>query len=136
MKTIFISILSGVEAKSILRTNILKTLLEPKDVQVVLFVKSAERVAFYEREFKDPRILYQVVTEYPFSKWNSFFDTLKHYLVRNKTQSLYKYLKYKDTKNLQVFVLSHSLNILLGWSMPRAIVRFFDLHFHSDTIFT
>jgi len=40
IKTIFITIFEGVEAKNILRTDILPTLLADPEVRIVLFTKN------------------------------------------------------------------------------------------------
>jgi CDP-glycerol glycerophosphotransferase (TagB/SpsB family) len=135
MKTVFISILAGVEAKNILRTNILATLLKEEDLRLVLFVKSEKRVAFYEKDFKSPHLIYEVLAKYQTSWGDRFVETLKHYLVRTKTLFLYKTLALKDSHNYFVFLGSTLLSWVLGWSLPRRIVRAFDYHFIKDPTF-
>lgn len=136
MKTVFISILSGVEAKNILRTNILARILLTPQVRVVLFLRSTERVAFYQKEFHHPRLLYEVVTQYPFHPLNAFFEAVKHHLVRTKTLNLHKRLTFMDRQNVLVFVGSHLLNLLLANPLLRALSRCLDYHLARDAIFS
>ncbi len=136
MKTIFISILSGVEAKAILRTDILASLLARTDIRVVLFLKNKERVAFYEKEFAHPRLLYEVVTEYTFSVWNSVFEFLKHFLVRTNTLALYRRILFIDRKNIFAFAGSSFLSFILARPVCQRAARFLDARFARDTIFS
>ena len=76
-KTIFISILSGVEAKDILRTNIVQILLQDPDVCVVLFLKSTERAELYKKEFGHERIIFEVVRNYKPPRFNGYFEWLR-----------------------------------------------------------
>ena len=51
MKTVFITIFQGAEAKNILRTDIYKNLIARDDVRIVFFVDSLERAEYYKKEF-------------------------------------------------------------------------------------
>ena len=46
MKTIFITIFQGVEAKNILRTKVFAELMKHPDIRPVLFVQSRERAEY------------------------------------------------------------------------------------------
>lgn len=136
MKTIFISILSGVEAKAIVRTDILKVLLARTDVRVVLFVKNAARAALYEQEFPHPRVSYAVPVARAFSRWNTAFAFLKNYLVRTDTLALYRRLLLIDHKNIFAYAGSTLLSFLLARPPLRRLARFLDERLTRDTVFT
>lgn len=133
-KTIFVSILSGVEAKNILRTDILRRLLESGS-RVVLFVKSKDRIEYYAKEFSHPNLFYETVERYPFSRLNGFFEALRHYLVRTKTLNLYKRLQLEDRRNYLSFLGSHIATSLLANRLVHAAARFFDFHLCRDQVF-
>ncbi len=135
MKTIFISILAGVEAKNILRTNVLKKIMEPGDIRVVLFLKSKERVAFYQKEFNYPNLIYEVIATYRGSFLDRWFEFLKHYLVRTGTLFLYKKLVLADKRNYLSYYGSCLLSFIIGRKFFRRIARFVDFHFISDPTF-
>ena len=54
-KTIFLTIFEGVEAKNLLRTSVLPTLMSHPNVRIVLFTKSQEKIDYYRKEFSDQR---------------------------------------------------------------------------------
>ena len=64
-KIIFLTIFEGVEAKNLLRTSVLPTLLTDPAVRIVLFTKSLEKVEYYKKEFSDPRLIYEVALRQP-----------------------------------------------------------------------
>lgn len=136
MKTIFISILSGVEAKAILRTDILASLLTHDHIQIVLFVRNDARAAFYEKEFSHPRVQYEIVGEYAFSRWNIFFEFLKNFLVRTKTLSLYRRILFIDRKNPLMFFVGNLLSFVLARPFFQHAARFLDARFARDMIFS
>lgn len=136
MKTIFISILSGVEAKTILRTDILPSLLAHGHIQIVLFVKNSARAAFYEKEFAHPRIRYEIVGKYAFSRWNTLFDCLKNFLVRTNTLSLYRRLLFIDRKNLLMFFGGNFLSLILARPVFQRVARLLDAVLAQDMIFS
>lgn len=136
MKTIFISILSGVEAKAILRTDILASLLTRRHIQIVLFVKNRARAAFYEKEFSHPHVQYEIVGEYAFSRWNTLFDCLKNFLVRTDTLSLYRRLLFIDRKNLVMFFGGNLLSFILARPLFQRAARFLDEVLAQDMIFS
>lgn len=136
MKTIFISILSGVEAKAILRTDMLSTLLARQDIRIVLFVRNAARAAFYEKEFPHPRIRYEVVEAYAFSRWNAVFEFLRHFLIRTETLALYRRLLFIDYKNIFAFIGSSLLSVMLSYAPFQRAARFLDEALALDAMFS
>lgn len=137
MKTILISILSGVEAKAILRTDILASLLAREDIRVVLLVKNAARAAWYEKEFSHPRVRYEVVAPpYAFSHWNTVFEFLKNFLVRTDTLALYRRLLLIDRKNIFAFMGGHLLSFFLARRALQRAARLLDEALARDAIFS
>jgi len=101
MKTVFITIFEGVEAKNILRTSILETLLKESDLRLVLFTKSQEKVDYYKKEFNDPRIIYEVVPRPSVYGLDSIFSYLKFSMLNTETTRLRRRLAYEG-ENLLV----------------------------------
>ncbi len=94
MKTIFITIFEGVEAKNILRTSILKNLLLDEDLRIVLFTKSQEKRDYYQNEFSHQRLYFEVVESIAKSKINNFFEKIKFILLRTDTTNLKRKMAY------------------------------------------
>ena len=134
MKTIFISILSGVEAKDILRTNIVQRLLDA-GVRVVLFLKSYERAEIYKKEFLHPNLVYEVASDFKLSEGDKIFEFLKNYLVRTKSLFIYKKASFIKNRNYLAYALSIFLSLILGWSIFRKIARVLDQKFVKNRAF-
>ncbi len=89
MKTLFVTMFEGVEAKNILRTGIIdKILHHTQDVHIVFFVKNQERADHYAREFSNPRISYEVVTPYAPQGIHRVFSSLKFNFLQTTTTDL------------------------------------------------
>lgn len=99
MKTIFITIFEGVEAKNILRTPIFKNLFQNRDLRFVFFTKSQDKVDYYKKEFNDPRISYEVVDRLKVSGLDKFFSLLKFQLLKTQTTDLRRHMKFQETGN-------------------------------------
>lgn len=110
--------------------------MKEEDLRVVLFVKSPERIDYYRKEFSHPRLVYESVGEYKFARANRLFEFFKHYLIKNRTLSLYKKLVFKDSGNLFKFLGSHLVSIILANRLFRKIARFFDFWLAKDEIFS
>lgn len=126
MKTVFISIISGVEAKNLLRTNVISSLLERPDVRVVLFVRTSERAEFYRREFSDQRLIYEVAPEYEPGRVSRFFQRIRHYLINTRSQKLYKKLAFRDRRNFIAYAASSIASMVLAHRPVRRLVRLGD----------
>ncbi len=135
MKTIFISILSGVEAKAILRTDILSRILKAGDIRVVLFVKSEKTADFYRKDFSDKNILFEVIERAVLSWRERFFERLKHYLVRTETTLLLGRISNKDRRNIFLYAISRFLSLLLAHRAVRRVVRWLDEQIPDEKIF-
>lgn len=123
MTTIFIAIFEGVESKNILRTGILRTLLAHSDIRLVLLVKSEERKANLQLEFRDPRILYEVVEPFAPAGFDRFFRRLKFYLLRTDTTLLRREMRYDLTRNAFAYYLNAFAHLALARRFVRAAVR-------------
>ena len=125
MKTIFISILSGVEAKDILRTDVVHRLLRAGH-RVVLFFKSKERIDFYKKEFEHPNLIFESVSHFSLSRGDKLFEFLKKYLTRTTTIFLHKKAVFVAEKNYLTYSASIILSFVLGWGCVRKVARFLD----------
>jgi len=125
MKTIFISILSGVEAKDILRTDVVHRLLRAGH-RVVLFFKSKERIDFYKKEFEHSNLIFESVSRFSLSRGDRLFEFLKKYLTRTKTIFLHKKAVFFTEQNYLTYGASVMLSFVLGWSWVRSVSRLLD----------
>lgn len=135
MKTIFLTIFEGVEAKNILRTPILEHLLKDADVRIVLFTKSEQKVEYYAKEFNDPRIVFEVVEWKSTSRIEKFFSKLKFVLLRTKTTNLKRKMVSEYEGERFRFVFGHLLNLLLAHSFVRKNARFLDFKLVEDNTY-
>ncbi len=126
MKTIFITIFEGVEAKNILRTDILSTLLKEKDLRIVLFTKSEDKKDYYSREFSGPQLIYEVVARPAVRGLDRIFSDLKFLLLKTETKDLQRRIKLRNDNNYLSYASSTILNRLLAWAWVRRCVRFLD----------
>mgnify|MGYP001585663139 FL=1 len=134
MKTIFISIFYGVEAKDLLRTDVVKRIIDA-GYQVVLFFKSKDRVDFYKKEFNYPNLVYEVVSNFSLSRGDRFYEFFKKYLVRTETLFLHKKIAFLEEKNYFKYILSVFLSFVFGWGWARKMFRFFDEKFVENNAF-
>lgn len=135
MKTIFVSIISGVEAKNLLRTNVISALVAREDIRVVLFVRSHERIAFYEKEFSHSRLAYEVAPDAESGRMWRYFERLRHYLVNTRSQKLYKTLAYQDRRNLIAYIASNLASATLAHRAIRRLVRALEMALVRDDPF-
>lgn len=135
MKTIFVSIISGVEAKNLLRTNVISLLIVREDIRVVLFVRSQERIAFYQKEFSHPRLAYEAAPDAESGRIWKYFERLRHYLVNTRSQKLYKTLAYHDRRNLIAYIASNLVSALLAHRAIRRVVRMLEMALVRDDPF-
>jgi len=128
MKTIFISMFEGVEAKNLLRTAVVPTLLARKDVRVVLLMKSTQRVARYAREFAHPNLHFEVMP-YDRSLGNGLdrlFGYLKFTLLNTRTTRLRRAFAFQERKNVVQYLWQSALSMALARRSVRRLVRYLD----------
>lgn len=135
MKTIFVTIFEGVEVKNILRTPILENLLKEKDIQIVLFTKSKEKVSYYQKEFSDPRLIFEYVEWKQVSKIDRFFAKLKFVLLKTESTDLKRKMLFEINQKKLSFVYGKILNTLLARSFFRKIARRLDFLLVSDSTY-
>ncbi len=135
MKTIFITIFEGVEAKNILRTSILKNLLLDEDLRIVLFTKSQEKRDYYQNEFSHQRLYFEVVESIAKSKINNFFEKIKFILLRTDTTNLKRKMAYDYSGGYLKYHFVDLLNFILARPTVRVIVRYLDYLLVADNTF-
>lgn len=133
-KTIFISVLSGVEAKDILRTNVVQNILNAGH-KVVLFLKSHERAELYKKEFLHKNLIYEVVSDFSLSRGDKIFVFLKNYLVQTKSLYMHKKNKFLKDRNYFKYTGSVLTSLILGWRFFRKIARILDSKFVENRAF-
>ena len=135
LKTIFIPIFQGVEARNILRTDIFRLLSKESDLRLVLFVPSDAKREYYQREFSGANIFYEVFNSYQPRLLDRWIGKLKVWLLKTKTMDWKRRIRLAETGNLFFYGLSWTFNRLAAHSLVRRIVRFFDYHIVSNNDF-
>jgi len=135
MKTIFISVFEGIEGKNILRTPVVSTLLAEKDIRLVCFTKSWEKVDYYKKEFPHPRLIFEAVSNFEVKGAERFFRALRYYLIDTETTRLRaRMIKEREGHFLKYF-WKLALHRLLARPFVRRIVRLLDLFLLRPTTF-
>ncbi len=135
MKTIFITIFQGVEAKNILRTDIYRRLIERGDVRLVFFVGTPERAAYYRKEFSNPNIFYEVVGQRKKNLFENFFSSLKFLLLATDTVDLRRRMALEENHNYLSYYLNLALNRILAHRPIRKLTRALDYFLVSSKTF-
>src|SRR3989344_5005155 len=135
MKTIFITIFQGAEAKNILRTDVYKNLIVREDTRLVFFVDSPERAEYYKKEFSHPRVVYEAVADNSHKGLDAFFSSLSFLLLRTKTTDLRREMAVEENKNYIGHFLSVILNLILARPLFRKIARKLDYLLVKDKAF-
>lgn len=134
-KTIFITIFQGLEAKNILRTGILTNLLKVPNLRIVFFVKSRERARYYEEEFQDPRIIYEVAPMPPLQGLDWFLGKLKFTLLKTPTTDLKRRFILESNKNYLAYYCRSFINLLMARPLGRRIARALDYWLVKNDIY-
>ncbi|MBX4210361.1 CDP-glycerol glycerophosphotransferase family protein [Candidatus Parcubacteria bacterium] len=133
MKTIFLTVYEGVEAKNILRTDVLKTLLTEKDVRIVLLFKDEDRVNYYKKEFTDSRLEYVVTPMPPSNSVDKFFAQLKFYLLTTPTTFERLKILYEQDGNSFMYWVRRLTHIILGRKIFISLARYLDFKLVTDS---
>lgn len=136
IKTIFVSVFEGVEAKNILRTTILPTLLEDERIRIVLFTDSKQRAAYYQNEFANDRLIYEVIVFESPSHLDMFLSKLKFTLLRTGTTDLERMMLREEGRSLISHWISKIVNVMLARPFVRKIVRKLDYLFVREHTYT
>lgn len=132
MRTIGIAIFQAVEAKNILRTSVATALLRDPDVEIVCFVPSEDRRAYYAREIIHPRITYEVLLPDLRGLAERFFGMLKFHLIRTSTMDLKRELRRADGGSALGYAANLLVNRLLARPFVRRIARALDARLVTD----
>lgn len=135
MKTIFITIFQGVEAKNILRTDIARVLLARSDIRLVCFTENEKKASFYKKEFSHERIVYEVVPHPSTRGLDSFFRWIKFQMLRTETTALRRRMLYEDKKNPFFYYGGFLLNWFFARPLFLRCARFFDFYLIQNNTF-
>src|SRR3989344_2087985 len=124
MKTIFITIFQGAEAKNILRTDIYKNLIANEEARIVFFVDSQERAEYYRKEFSGDRVIYEVVANKMPKGLDAFFSQLSFILLRTATTDLRRKMAAEESGQSRAgYFFARLLNYLLARPAFRKLAR-------------
>lgn len=126
MRTIFVTIFEGVESKNILRTSVLPTLLGDPDVSLVLFTKSGERAMYHQKEFNDPRIIYEVIEEPEVVGLDQLFMKLRFFLLNTESSWLWRKMSFEERENYLPHYVGSLLKFILARPGIAVIFRWLD----------
>jgi hypothetical protein len=125
-KTIFITIFQAVEAKNILRTPILETLLQDPEVRLVLLTDSEDKVNYHRKEFNSDRITYEVIPRIYPRGVDKFFAGLKFNLLRTATTDLRRRMALQESSKHFAYHASAVWNRIIARPLIRKLARFLD----------
>ena len=135
MKTIFITIFQGVEAKNILRTGVLTSLLAAPGVRLVFLLGSEARREYFRREFQDPRMIYEVVGYRPAGFLDRLFSRLKFTLLSTATTDLRRRMKFDLDRKHLAYAAGWLANRALARPFVRRFIRWLDATVIADDQF-
>ncbi|MDO8523664.1 MAG: hypothetical protein Q7R74_00370 [bacterium] len=125
MKTVLIALFEGIEAKNLLRTDVIRGIVADEDVRAVLLLKSKERVEYYKKEFSHPRLVF-IEAPYPFpgTQLDRFFGWTKFLLLNTETTRLRRWIAFKD-RRYPLKYLEYPLGLFFSWLFARGPFRSF-----------
>ncbi len=123
--------------KNLFRTGVIALLLAEPEVRVVALMKSAERVARYQKEFAHPGLSYEVV---PYGgvfrgRLNTFFEWLKFALLRTETTDLHRLTTMRQTGNVVSYWVGKMVNRLIARPSVVRLARALDLLLVRDSAY-
>ncbi|MBU3925953.1 CDP-glycerol glycerophosphotransferase family protein [Patescibacteria group bacterium] len=135
MKTIFIPIFYRPQARNVLRTDILKTLISNKDVRVIIFVP-IEKLEEYKNEFQNENIIFEGIDE-PLefiSRMDKLFGRLALFYIDSPTGRFNRkeWLLYGKKSPARYLISMFFLLLFGNIKIFRTITRFFDFYFIKD----
>jgi len=126
MKTIFIPIFQGVEARNILRTDIFNVLKNQKNLRIILFVPSEEKKQYFKKEFPGDNIIFEVFNNYKKSSFYRLFTFFKFILINTGTLDELRKIKLSKDKNYILYYLKFIFNRIFSCKFFRNIIRWLD----------
>src|SRR3989344_3451673 len=135
IRTIFIAISGRQQARNILRTDVLKTLLAVKNVRVVVLVHTF-KLEHFRKEFQLPNLLIEGVDfgNENISRLDAFFNTLSLYYVNTTTGRFLKKLWFwhEHRRPLRYLAARATLAFLGNLRPLRTLARFLDFKLVKD----
>lgn len=131
MKTIFIPIFQGVEARNILRTDAFE-ILKNTGAKIILFVNSKEKKEYFEKEFNGPNVVYEITPAHRLSFLGGVFSVLKFNLINTKTIDLKRRMKYEQDGKIISYFFKLAFNRIFARRFFRKLVRFLDYAIVKD----
>jgi len=136
MKTVFISILQGVEARNILRTDIFRILSKYEDAKIVLLVPSKYKFDHYKKEFPETnRLKYEIINNYQKTFLDKPFSLFKVYLLKTETMDIKRRLRLLKDRNYFRYYISYIFNRVVSRRFIRRAIRFLDEYIVWDNNF-
>jgi hypothetical protein len=135
MKTIFITIFQGAEAKNILRTDIYRKLIANPELRLVFFVGDENRGEYYKKEFNHERVIYEVAPTYNPKLADKIMDFLRFKLIKTKTLDLRRKMALEDGGGYLAYLFSFFINRIIANRLVRKIVRELDYFFAKQNEF-
>lgn len=136
MKTIFITLFQGTEARSILRTNIFKVLMAQSNLRVVFLVGSQDRAEYYKKEFNYPNTVYEVISKTKPKLLDKFFLNLSFKLLNTETVRLRRKMALEENRNYLVYFFNVVVGNVLARGWIRKLVRSLDYFLVRENYFT
>lgn len=135
MKTVFIPIFQGVEARNILRTDIFKFLKQQNQLRIVLFVSDWNREKYFKKEVSGENIFFEVFDHYQNPTFNKIFTFLKLSLTRTKTIDLRRKEAFLGSNRYFSYFLYLFLSRFFAYKPWRRLIRWLDWKLVRDRNF-
>lgn len=135
MKTIFIPIFQGAEARSILRTDIFSVLQKKNEVRIILLVLDEYKRDYFQKEFFGENIIYEVVKKKLSPKLDFIFIFLKDNVINTWTRRNKLRMDYKSNsgaKGIIIYIFKLFLHYFLGNYFFRKMIRWLDFKLVKD----
>lgn len=134
MKTILISLTRGTSARNIMRTRVLKRLLEEPDLQIVVVIPTKIQ-EYFKKEFEHPRIILEEVQDVKLRRVRGAIIKIYSALIYSVTE--YRHLKFggmekKPNSATMFLVKNFFFTILSKIKVLKIFARWTEKHIFSD----
>ena len=132
-KTIFLSIYNGIRAKNFFYTDVYRTLVDNKNVRLVIAVPSV-KFDYYRKTFSESNVIFEPFDPAGEPWFGRLLAELGFNLLNTVTIRFKQKLEYWRYKNLPRFLIKRFINRVLG-PLPgvRWFVRFLDRFVSIDS---
>ncbi|MDO8510149.1 MAG: CDP-glycerol glycerophosphotransferase family protein [bacterium] len=136
MKTIFVTLFNGVAVKNILRTDVIKTILNKSDARLVFFMKDKVRIEYYRREYNERRFIYEAVSSLGVRGFcEKFLSHLKFYLLHTATTDERVKLLFEAEGSYVRYYFRRLAHSLIANRFFVNVARWMDYRFVADERF-